>query len=90
MGAVTRALATLEGRSLFLLQQSARFMKVAALGADFIQVGTMTADFLTALDAILSQPGSDALPAQRGHRQAYLHLAAHRGAADLLHPGRRA
>ena len=63
VGAVTRALATLEGRSLFLLQQSARFMKVAALGADFIQVGTMTADFLTALDAILSQPGLT--PSQR-------------------------
>jgi hypothetical protein len=57
VGAVTRALATLEGRSLFLLQQSARVMKVASLGADFIQVGTMTADFLTALDAIRSQPG---------------------------------
>jgi hypothetical protein len=57
VGTVTRALATLEGRSLFLLQRSAQIMKGAALGADFIQAGAMTADFLTALDTIRSQPG---------------------------------
>lgn len=57
VSAFTRLLTILDGRSLFLLQKSAAVMKVAGLGADFLQVGTATVDFIEAFSAIRAQQG---------------------------------
>jgi hypothetical protein len=61
VSAVTRALATINGRYLFVISRSANFMKRAGLAADIVQLGTATSDFIKAFNAIRSQPGlSDA------------------------------
>ena len=61
VGAVARALATLNGRYLFAITRSAAVMKRVGLAADLVQVGTATVDFIKAFNAIRSQPNlSDA------------------------------